>query len=284
MRFRDSFAEEKAVKSWKRREETETMRRWTAVFLTMVLVCLVFAVPALSEEIKEWNCPECGREGNTNKFCGGCGYAWPGPDCDTTLDLVNLKIGDTFLFGSYEQDNDLTNGKEDIRWIVLDMDENSVLLLSEMCLNNVQYYEKFADTNWEESTIRDWLKQNFIPDAFTKEEQGFLLSRHNVNLPGNATEDQVFLLSEEEAGKYLPEKQDRIAAATPYAIARGATTDDSHKTAAGDPATKWWLRDGRYSDMDSNYIITVDTDGRITVGIKNNNKHTAVRPAILLRR
>ena len=44
------------------------MRRWTAVFLTMVLACLVFTVPALPEEIKEWTCPQCGREGNTNKF------------------------------------------------------------------------------------------------------------------------------------------------------------------------------------------------------------------------
>ena len=31
--------------------------------------------------------------------------------------------GDTVVFGSYEQDNDLTNGQEPLEWIVLKTEE-----------------------------------------------------------------------------------------------------------------------------------------------------------------
>lgn len=35
------------------------------------------------------------------------------------LSLSEAEIGSTVFFGSYEQDNDISNGKEEIEWIVL---------------------------------------------------------------------------------------------------------------------------------------------------------------------
>ena len=34
--------------------------------------------------------------------------------------ILKIQIGDYITFGSYEQDNDISNGKEDIEWLVLD--------------------------------------------------------------------------------------------------------------------------------------------------------------------
>ena len=43
---------------------------------------------------------------------------------------ANMHVGDTVVFGSYEQDNDKSNGTEPIEWIVLDEKGGRYLLLS----------------------------------------------------------------------------------------------------------------------------------------------------------
>ena len=65
---------------------------------------------------------------------------------------------------------------------------------------------------------------------------------------GNNTEDQIFLLSYAEANKYLGVTRNdsnnlksRVAP-TAYALAHGAWTCNSSKTADGAAASRWWLR------------------------------------------
>lgn len=53
-------------------------------------------------------------------------------------ELSAAKIGDTVFFGKYEQDNDASDGKETIAWIVLDKKDDRVLLLSEKSLDDGQ--------------------------------------------------------------------------------------------------------------------------------------------------
>ena len=36
--------------------------------------------------------------------------------------IKNIKVGDTYTFGAYEQDHSTSNGKEAIEWTVLDKD------------------------------------------------------------------------------------------------------------------------------------------------------------------
>ena len=59
-------------------------------------------------------------------------------------------------FGSYEQDNDLTNGKEDIEWLVLARDENKALLISRYSLDNQPYSEHTEEVPWENCSLRKW--------------------------------------------------------------------------------------------------------------------------------
>ena len=51
-------------------------------------------------------------------------------EIETLIDFSSISIGEYFAFGVYEQDNDLTNGKEPIEWLVLDVQDGEDLLLS----------------------------------------------------------------------------------------------------------------------------------------------------------
>ena len=149
-----------------------------------------------------------------------------------------LKVGNTIFFGSYEQDNDLSNGKEDIEWIVLAQEGNKRLLLSKYVLDLQQYDTNITDLTWEHSTIRTWLNNTFFQEAFTLEEQGSVLTEELDNSEGqskgtwklsedkdahywstggeNNTRDQIFLLSCIEVEKYIDQDALMLCEATPY--------------------------------------------------------------------
>ena len=44
-------------------------------------------------------------------------------------------VGTTITLGEYEQDNDVSNGPEPIKWIVLDIQDNKALILSKYLLD-----------------------------------------------------------------------------------------------------------------------------------------------------
>ena len=48
----------------------------------------------------------------------------PTPSPAPTNPYASVSVGDTIFFGEYEQDNNLSNGKEEIEWIVLAKENN----------------------------------------------------------------------------------------------------------------------------------------------------------------
>lgn len=70
-------------------------------------------------------------------------------DGDYAGAIDSAEIGDTFIFGTFEQDNDKTNGREPIEWRVLDKNEKGVLLLSEYILEFGAYEHDGGDITWE---------------------------------------------------------------------------------------------------------------------------------------
>lgn len=105
--------------------------------------------------------------------------------CDKATKEKGPKVGEYITFGTYEQDNDLNNGKEDIEWLVLEKEENRVLLISKYVLdrqpfdNTVKY--AYNRVNYSNSSLRVWLNDDFKNVAFNFEEQSkiedvFLLS------------------------------------------------------------------------------------------------------------
>ena len=195
------------------------------------------------------------------------------------------KVGDYFTFGSYEQDNDTTNGKENIEWLVLDKQDDKILIISKYALDSVPYNEEYESTTWKKCTLRKWLNETFYKAAFNSSEQGMIKSTTvtaDVNpeystYPGNDTTDKVFLLSINEANKYFSSDDARMCVPTDYAIAQGAYTSDSN-TVDGKATCWWWLRSpGRISSR----AADVRSDGGVICsGYDVNYDSFCVRPAL----
>ena len=200
--------------------------------------------------------------------------------------LKNSKVGDIVYFGTYEQDNDTTNGKEDIEWLVLAKEKNRVLVISDKALDCQPYNSSYTEeVTWEKCSLRKWLNNDFINAAFTAEERAkiptvMVSTDKNPEYdtdPGNATKDRVFLLSIVEVEKYFPSNEARKCVPTEYAISNGAYTSDSY-TKGGKATCWWWLRSPGYNRFDAasvNMYGNVDEEG----GHVNNDTY-AVRPAM----
>ena len=200
--------------------------------------------------------------------------------------IKNIKVGDTYTFGAYEQDNSTSNGKEAIEWTVLDKDGMSLLLISKQALDCQQYNTSYTDVTWESCSLRKWMNGTFLNKAFNAEEQAQIQNttvsadknpEYNTN-PGNATTDKVFLLSINEVEKYFNSDEARKCAPTAYAKAQGAYTSDSYKTASGAATCWWWLRS---PGNNQGSAADVNIDGSVNYrGTNVNFDDDAVRPAL----
>ena len=124
-----------------------------------------------------------------------------------------------FTFGAYDmvdKNGNYDDKKETIEWIVVDYDEDEgkALLLSRYVVDTKPYNEINKGITWEECTLRSWLNESFLYNAFNKEEQKLIIKsdiKNNQNNEkgingGNDTKDRVFLLSKSEAEK-IPTSQ-----------------------------------------------------------------------------
>lgn len=210
-----------------------------------------------------------------------------------------ISVGDTVLFGRYEQDGKDSNGAEDIKWRVLSIDEESgtALLLSWYILDIGQYNDKNG-VYWENSLIRSWLNSYFFETAFSSDEQtSIALSKVSADknpkydtANGNGTEDYVFLLSYDEATSYLHYAEggymklykydgeeayinlDMISFYTPAAAAKGGYTQNFLKTGF------WWCRTMGIND--GNVCNIANTGYASTYGHFVTMKTYGVRPAV----
>lgn len=158
--------------------------------------------------------------------------------------LKFAEVGDSVYFGTYEQDNVVSNGKEKIEWIVLEKGDDRMLLLSKYALDCKSYHTTYEDITWEECTLRSWLNEDFMDEAFNNEEANMIPTvtvsadknpDYDTN-PGNATQDKVFLLSIKEVNEYFSADAQRKCKATDYAEEQGVWVNDSNG------CVWWWLR------------------------------------------
>ena len=200
--------------------------------------------------------------------------------------MKKADVGNYVRFGSYEQDNDTSNGKEDIKWKILAKEDNRLLLISEKALDCKQYNTSRDKVTWETCSLRKWLNETFLNYAFNTNEQALIQNttvsadknpEYNTD-PGNATTDKVFLLSITEAKKYFDSDEARRCAPTAYAIAQGAYTNDSYKTTDGDAGCWWWLRSPGLSQY---FAAFVYRGGAVySYGSDVRSVRGGVRPAI----
>ena len=210
--------------------------------------------------------------------------------------LAKAKPGDTVFLGTYEQDNNTSNGKEDIAWRVLSTSDDKILVISDKVLDCQPYNTSDADVTWETCSLRKWLNNDFLNAAFVTGEQEKI---QNTYIPadkypvtqkevGNATTDKVFLLSADEANNYFTMQQQRKCVPTEYAISRGAETgsmtwwDDDDETISDN--CYWWLRGAGLGSwgigIDLDEARFVARNGEITDGTDVDSNDKGVRPAM----
>ena len=201
--------------------------------------------------------------------------------------LSRAKVGDYVAFGSYEQDNTLSNGKEEIEWLVLVKNDNKALLVSRYALDCQRYDTSITNVTWKTCSLRKWLNGTFINNAFSSDEQAMIQSTTITadKNPESNTTDKVFLLSRKEAVEYFSSTEVRKCVPTHYAIAQGAY-ESSRYSAGGKATCWWWLRSSgdRLSDDNSDIASIVNDDGGV-YGLWNKlyNESGAVRPALWIK-
>lgn len=194
--------------------------------------------------------------------------------------LAKAKPGDTVFLGTYEQDNNTSNGKEDIAWLVLEVKDGKALVVSKYALDCKQYNTSNTDVTWETCTLRKWLNNDFINAAFSSYEKAMIPTvtvsadknpDYSAN-PGNATQDQVFLLSITEANKYFNSTGARQCEPTDYAVANGSWESDSGNFCW------WWLRSPGVTQDSAAYVYSggdvIESGNAVDIGT------SAVRPAM----
>ena len=242
-------------------------------------------------------------------------------DPPKTPDDETLKVGDIVILGTYEQDNDLTNGPEPIEWKYVADRDGHKYLLSKYALDGKPYEDTNENIAWEGCKLRKWLNEDFYNEAFSAADKKKIVTAHNEDpdsyelykdwyqgpcgaVGGNATDDNVFLMSWTEARDYLDGKlwipalradnynQRLLCRPTAYAMTRtGSPVYDGswfYPFSDGYPrypsdmvgCCQWWLRSPGYSQE---YGTAIYFDGSIKSGV-DCPPHLSfyIRPAILI--
>lgn len=185
-------------------------------------------------------------------------------DDDTTETMKQVKAGDEICFGSYEQDG-VSTGTEAIQWLVLEVKDGKALLISKYALSAGCYHKNYTNFTWESSNLRQWVNNEFLNAAFTREEKAML-----AGFPDS--DDQVSLLTVEEAEKYFSSSDARKCEATAVAKEGGTYFYSDHGTCW------WWLRS---PGKDENSVVYIDGVGNIRPqGNRCDYGSGAVRPVV----
>ena len=206
--------------------------------------------------------------------------------------IKGAKVGDIITFGKYEQDNNTSNGTENIEWIVIDKKDGKLFVLSKQILDWMEYSENgvWRETAWDNCAIRKWLNDSFLSSAFSENEKKQIILSDvaldeyidvaldeyiygYVHTPaGKATKDYIFLLGQEEFKTYCTTKELSKGVRTEYALAKAKSTVDSYHSTYD----QWWLR--FRSEKYDRCVLNVDVDGNTS----NNEafRYSGIRPAM----
>ena len=164
-----------------------------------------------------------------------------------------------------------------IDWIVLDEKDDKLLVVSKNGLDARSYNSNWTYVEWEKSTLRKWLNNDFFDYCFNDQEKEKIVETAVMNIVDlkNGAEkdinDRIFLLSVDETERLFEDAAMRQCKSTGYAKRQGADVDDKDMS-------WWWLRSsgkvkGNAAYVDSNGAI--NSEGHF-VGMS----YGTVRPAM----
>ena len=175
--------------------------------------------------------------------------------------------GKEVVFGKYEG--------TDFEWIIIAEDDEGYLLISKHILDPMPYNNKTEKVNWETCFLRKWLNGEFYEETFNDSEKAQILTTVNTNpgnpdykvAGGNDTQDNVFLLSVDEAEQYF-------------------SSDDARKaTYRKNPDNEgyWWLRSAGYSNYAAAFVFYLGSISPSGYGTTEED-NIGVRPVIRVKK
>lgn len=181
----------------------------------------------------------------------------------TLASLQNIDVnqaGQLSYWGFYEG--------EPILWRVLDVKDNKALIITDSVLVDLPYNKEGHYIAWKDTSLRKWLNNDFLSSFDAAQKKQIIESSvANNEFPvGSTTEDQVFILSKEEAEGYLNRSY-------------------GDRCEIGEPSsTSFWIRDS--SGSNSTYPV-IASGSHITSGYRIASEETAkargVRPAMWVK-
>ncbi len=230
------------------------------IIAVLLMVTLVYYIVKPSET-KETDESYVGEQ----SFGEESSVAPPTFEGEVKENMSDADVGDVVLFGKYEQNGNSSDGSESIEWIVLEKQDDKLLLISLYCLDAVPYNNERTDVEWNASSLRKWMAEEFASSAFSEDEQASVIETTNGD-----SADKLFILSADEAQQYFENDVKRISASTEYAEANGITKN-------GD-CCMWWLRDNGTLENSASYVYF---DGTVREnGYAVDYDKVGVRPAM----
>lgn len=202
--------------------------------------------------------------------------------------MEDYKIGSIITFGDY-------------KWRVLDIQNNSALIITEEIIEQRSYHDAYKEITWADCSLRKYLNGGFF-DKFSPTDKSRILPVLNKNSDnqwygtkgGADTYDSIFLLSLEEVCKYFGDSLSKLYNREKNQRYWYQRKDENNSKRLARLLGKegcwwWWLRSPGRDNKKAVYIF--GTDG--SIGVQGNNvlkgnmsdgKCTGgVRPALWLR-
>lgn len=207
---------------------------------------------------------------------------------DAAKRLAFSTVGNTVTFGEYEQDNDESNGKEPLEWIVLNADDDKALLLTKYALDYRQMNSQRKDSTWKNSELRKWLNEEFYQAAFDSEEQWHVFETPLATYSGYSIEpsevpeetlDYVFLLSFDEVETLFEAGEGRFEIS---AYAREKSTDIKKAFIINGMS---WLRTPETNEADNSRYFAfgeLTEEGKWSGSVNWCEHYEFIRPAIFV--
>ena len=148
------------------------------------------------------------------------------------------------------------SGKGNLRWHVIRLLPDRVLLLAENSLNSMPYVNEASNADWASSTVRQWLNGEFVEMAFGYAEE-------NISRILRINEDLVTCLTPEEFESLANDS---------------SNTDFAYSNAITKLRTTWWLRATDNSTMSAPYVTEDAKVGWALALMKRG-----IRPALWLK-
>lgn len=181
---------------------------------------------------------------NTKKTTTSGTGKTPPKDVDFYFDRP-LMLGQIVEFGEYEQDGNTANGKEPIKWQVVEASNDRYLLVAHNVLDvqpwddgsvggDIGGLSHGSNFLYEDSSLRRWLNNSFDSEAFGEKEKKYIIPvsfRNDVMTVSKDNQygrDCAFILSAKELESYFPASAagwKKCAPPTQYAVNKGVHTD-----------------------------------------------------------